>query len=60
MSNNGQNGLPPAVKDWIDRVIVPALVRDYLTRLEPEKSLATSAKPTVESAPARAAIEEGR
>ena len=59
MSTNAQHGLPPAVKDWLDNVVVPALVRQYLLQLEPEKSLATSAGATVQSALAHAAVAEG-
>ncbi len=44
-----------------DDVSIPGLVREYLARLECEKMLATEAEPTVESAPAHAAVaEEGR
>ncbi len=61
MSSNGQGRLPAALKSWIDNCVVPALVREYLARLECEKMLATEAEPTVESAPAHAAVaEEGR
>ncbi len=60
MSLNGENSLPAALKSWLDNCIVPALVGEFLARLEREKMLATSAEPTVESAPARAAIEETR
>ena len=61
MSSNAQNRLPPAVKDWLDNVIVPTLVRDYLAEQQPEKGLATEAEPVVESRPAHAAtIEETR
>lgn len=60
MSSNGQGRLPAALKSWIDNCVVPALVRGFLARLECEKMLATEAEPTVESAPAHAAIEETR
>jgi hypothetical protein len=60
MRSNGHNSaLSPQLKSWIDRVIVPALVREYVARLEPENSLATSAEPTVDSVAAHAAIAEG-
>jgi hypothetical protein len=52
------NGLSPELKSWIDSVIVPALVREYLARLECEKSLAPSAEPAVDSPPAHTAIVE--
>ncbi len=58
MSSNAQHGLPPALKDWLDNVVVPALVRQYLARLEPEKSLASEGEPAVHSGAAHAA-EEG-
>ncbi len=61
MSSNGQGRLPAALKSWLDNVVIPGLVREYLARLECEKMLATEAEPTVESAPAHAAVaEEGR
>lgn len=58
--NQRHNSLTPELKGWLDRVIVPALVRQYLARLEPEKSLATDAEPVVESRLAHAAIEGER
>ncbi len=59
MSNNGHNStLTPELRSWIDNCVVPALVREYLVRLECEKRLASSAEATVESAPAHAAIIE--
>ncbi len=62
MSNNGHNStLTPELRSWIDNCVVPALVGEFLGRLEREKRLASSAEATVESAPARTAIaEEGR
>ena len=62
MSSNGHNStLMPELRSWIDNVVAPALVREYLAQLECEKSLATSGEPTVKSATAHAAIaEEGR
>ncbi len=57
--NQRHNSLTPELKDWLDRVIVPALVREYVARLEPEKSLASSAAPPVDFAPAHAAVVEG-
>ncbi len=60
MSNNGHSPtLTPELRSWIDHVIVPALVRQYLTERQPEKSLATSAGATVQSASAHAAVAEG-
>ena len=62
MSNNGHKSrLTPELKAWLDSVIVPALVREYIARLKAEKSLASESEPTVEFASAHAAIaEEGR
>lgn len=33
--------LDPALKSWLDNVIIPALVRDYLTEIEKQNRLAT-------------------
>ena len=59
MTRSG-NGLSPELKSWIDSVIVPALVRDYLAGREREKSACSKVEPVAECAPAHAAIEEGR
>jgi phosphopantothenoylcysteine synthetase/decarboxylase len=56
--NQRHNSLTPELKGWLDRVIVPALVRQYLAERQPEKSLATGAEPVVESRLARTAIAE--
>jgi hypothetical protein len=38
MSSNGHNSaLSPQLKSWLDNVVVPALVRDYLAQQEAEK-----------------------
>ncbi len=59
MSSNGHNSaLSPQLKSWLDNVVVPALVRQYLAQLEGEKSLAPDAEPVVESRPAHPAIIE--
>jgi hypothetical protein len=34
--------LDPALKSWLDNVIIPALVRDYLAELEKQNRLATT------------------
>ena len=61
MSSNKHNStLTPQLKSWLDNVVVPALVREYMSRLEPEKSLATGAEPVVESRLAHAATEGER
>jgi hypothetical protein len=57
---NGKEALLPELKSWIDGVIVPALLKEYLGELEREKMLATRAEPLVESRPTRMAIKEGR
>ncbi len=59
MTRSG-NGLSPELKSWIDSVIVPALVRDYLAGREREKSACSEGEPVTECTPAHAAIEEGR
>ncbi len=56
--NQRHNSLTPELKSWLDNVIVPALVRQYLAQLERQKSLATGAEPVVESRLARTAIAE--
>ncbi len=59
MSNNGHNStLTPELRSWLDSVIVPGLVGEYLAQLECEKSLASEGEPLVESASAHAAIAE--
>ena len=59
MSSNGDNPmLTPDLRSWIDNCVVPALVREYLARLECENSLAPEGEPIVESRPAHAAIIE--
>ena len=57
--NQRHNSLTPELRSWLDNVIVPALVRQYLTEQQPEKSLAISAGPTVQSALAHTAVAEG-
>lgn len=47
----------PELRAWLDRVIVPALVREFLAE---HKELASGAPLVAESAPTRTAIvEEG-
>ncbi len=50
--------LSPQMRSWVDNCLVPILVREYLARLECEKSLAPSAEPAVDSPPAHTAIVE--
>ena len=60
VSNNGHKPrLTPELKSWLDNVIVPALVREYIARPDSEKSLASESEPTVEFASAHAAVAEG-
>ncbi len=55
------NDLSPELKSWIDSVIVPALVREYLVGREHEKSACSKVEPVAEFAATRTAIaEEGR
>ena len=41
--------LDPALKSWMDNVIIPALVREYLAEIEKRNRLATSGKSEVTS-----------
>ena len=42
----------PILKEWLDNVLVPAMVRDFLAKLKPgEKLLASSEEPMAECAP---------
>jgi hypothetical protein len=51
-------GINPAVKGWIDNVIVPTLVREYLAS-EPERSESASLDaPMVECTDTKASPEE--
>jgi hypothetical protein len=34
--------LDPALKSWLDNVIIPALVREYLAEIEKQNRLATT------------------
>ncbi len=55
------NGLSPELKSWIDSVIVPALVKEYIAELEREKSACSEGEPMAECAATRTAtVEEGR
>jgi hypothetical protein len=44
-----QDRLSPELREFLDAVIVPALVRKYLPELEEEKSLAPANEPTAYS-----------
>ncbi len=59
-SNNHNPTLTPELKSWLDRVIVPALVRDYLAQLEAEKVRCNGPKSSADSpAQSTATIEAG-
>ena len=52
--------LSPELKSWIDRVVVPALVHEYLAVREREKSACSDGEPVAEFATTRTAtVEEG-
>ncbi len=54
------NGLSPELKSWIDCVVVPALVREYLNELESKKLACSEGEPVAEFATTRTAtVEEG-
>ena len=57
---NGNSALSPELKSWVDGVIVPALVREYLNELE-TKNLACSKEEVVAEcfATRTATVEEG-
>ncbi len=40
-SRKQTNKLDPALKSWLDNVIIPALVREYLAEIEKRNRLAT-------------------
>ena len=59
MSDNG-NGLSPELKGWLDNVVVPALVREYLNELESKKLACSKEEVVAESFATRTAtVEEG-
>ena len=61
MSKNGNSALLPELKSWIDGVIVPALVREYLAGQEHEKSACSEGEPVAQFATTRTAtVEEGK
>jgi hypothetical protein len=39
----------PALKSWLDNVIVPALVREYVAELHNKSGIARTAEPGLES-----------
>ena len=60
MSKDGQQ-LDPAIRSWVDRCLVPNLVREYVAELERKKSACSEGEPVAEFATTRTAtVEEGR
>ena len=61
---NGQDaarrhgGIDPTVKAWIDRVVVPTLVREFLAEREKENPLAPEARTVAECPPSSTATAE--
>ncbi len=45
--------LSPELKGWLDNVVVPALVREYVAELEREKSACSEGEPVAECATSR-------
>ncbi len=57
---NGNSILSAELKDWIDSVIVPALVREYLNELESNKLACSKEEVVTECFTTRTAtVEEG-
>jgi hypothetical protein len=48
-SSNLGKRLDPALKSWMDNVIIPALVREYLAEIEERNRLATTGPSEVTS-----------
>jgi len=62
MSKDGQQ-LDPAIRSWVDRCLVPNLVREYVAELERKKSACSEGEPVAEFAATSATsadLEEGR
>ena len=60
MRERGQDRpVPPAVKNWLDNVIVPALVREYLVEMKREKAACSEIEPVAECAAESTATVEG-
>ncbi len=57
---NGNSVLSPELKSWIDGVVVPALVREYLNELESKKLACSKGEVVAECVATRTAtVEEG-
>ncbi len=56
-----KSALSPELKAWLDNVVVPALLREYVAELERKKFACSEGEPVAECAPTRTAIaEEGK
>jgi hypothetical protein len=53
------SGLSPELKSWIDRVVVPALVREYLSSIESKKLACSKEEVVPESLPESTVSSEG-
>jgi hypothetical protein len=53
------SGLSPELKSWIDRVVVPALVREYLSSIESKKLACSEREPVAEYPPESRVSSEG-
>lgn len=56
---NGNSVLSPELKGWIDGVIVPALVREYLNELESKKLACSEGEPVAGCLPESRVSSEG-
>lgn len=59
MVNRSGTQLDPALKGFLDAVLVPALVKEYLAELERENRLALVPEGVTESVPLHSASAEG-
>ncbi len=57
--HNGNSVLSPELKSWIDGVIVPALLKEYMAELERDESACSKPKPVKHSTPIPVSAEEG-
>ena len=53
------SGLSPELKTWIDDLIVPALVREYLNELESKKLACSKEEVVAECSPESRVSSEG-
>ena len=54
-----KSALSPELKGWLDRVVVPALVREYVAEMQREKTCAQAGLVTEFAATRTAIAEEG-